>query len=90
VVGGSPRVVWTSYDGGVGRAYLWSGTTASAIDNSGGSQFFPSIYPDGSGGVYVAFSQVNLPVAIGSGSGNNSYDQWLVHGSTITKVSTAS
>jgi hypothetical protein len=90
VVGGSPRVVWTSYDGGVGRAYLWSGTTASAIDNSGGSQFFPSIYPDGSGGVYVAFSQVNLPVAIGSGSGNNSYDQWLVHGSTATKVSTAS
>lgn len=83
VVSGSPRVVWTSYDTGVGRASLWSGTTASAIDNSGGSQFFPSIYPGGGGSVYVAFSQVNL-------SSTNSYDQWLVHGSTVTKVSTAS
>ncbi len=82
VVSGSPRVVWTSYDSSVGRAYLWSGTTASAIDNSGGSQFFPSISPDGSGGVYIAFSQVN--------GSNNSYDQWLVHSATITKVSTAS
>jgi hypothetical protein len=89
VVSGSPRVVWTSYDSGVGRAYLWSGSTATAIDNTGGSQFFPSISPDGSGGVNVAFSQVNLPVSSGRGSGNNSYDQWLVQGTTATKVSTA-
>jgi hypothetical protein len=89
VVNGSPKVVWTSYDTGVGRAYLWEGTKASAIHKRGGSQFFPAIYPDGSGGVFVAFSQVNLPVSL-SATGDNSYDQWLVQGSTVTRVSTAS
>lgn len=62
------------------RAYLCSDRTASAIDNRGGSQFFPSIYPGAAGSVHVAFSQVNLLVV--QGSTTNSYDQWLVHGST--------
>jgi hypothetical protein len=89
VSGGSPFVTWTSYDTGVGRAYLWHAGTSTAIANSGGSEFFPSISPDGGGGVYIAFSRVNLPVATGASSSNNSFDQWLIHGSTSTKVTTA-
>jgi hypothetical protein len=81
VVNGSPRVVWTSYDTGVGRAYLWSGSTATPVDNTGGSQFFPSISPSGRG-ANIAFSQVN--------AGTSSYDQWLVSGGTASKVTTAS
>jgi hypothetical protein len=37
----------------------------------------------------VAFSEVNLPIST-SAPANNSFDQWLVHGSMVTKVSTAS
>jgi Fibronectin type III domain len=83
VVSGSPKVVWTSYDTGTGRAYLYNGSVPSApLVNSGGHQFFPSISPDGSGGVYVSYSQ--------TGS-SGSYDQYLWHGgSSATKVSTAS
>jgi hypothetical protein len=78
-----PAVAWTSYDpGSVGRAWLWTGGTPTMVSNSGGSQFFPSIAPDGSGSVYVAYSQVN--------SGTSTYDQWLWHAGTATKVSTAS
>ena len=80
VSGGKPYVVWTSADGGAGRAYLWSNGSLSTVYNSGGDQFFPSIAPDGSGGVYVAFSMTNA----------QSYDQFLAHGGTVTKVSTAS
>ena len=82
MVGTSPEVVWTSYDTGVGRAYLWSAGTVSTLAPRGGDQFFPSIRGDGSGGVFVAFSQVN--------AGTASYDQWVVHGTSRTKVSTAS
>src|SRR5919201_729098 len=87
VVGGQPQVTWTSYDTGVGRAYLWTTTHAAAIvSNTGGSQFFPAITGDGSGGVFVSFSQIN--------AGNPTYDQWVAHvtgaGTTTTKVSTAS
>ena len=81
VVGGQPYVAWTSYDTGVGRAYLWNGTTAARVSDSGGDQFFPSIAADGSG-VDVAFSMTN-PAA-------HTYDQYLWNGSTVTKVSTAS
>jgi hypothetical protein len=83
VSNGSPAVAWTSYDTGVGRAWLWTqGGSAAIVANSGGSQFFPAIAPDGSGGVYVAYSQVN--------AGTSTYDQWLSHGGTPAKVSTAS
>jgi len=83
VVGGSPRVAWTSYDTNAGRAYLYAGSVpTSPLVNSGGNQFFPSIAPDGSGGVYVSYSQ--------TGSGG-SYDQYLWHGgSNASKVSSAS
>jgi hypothetical protein len=80
--GGSPAVVWTSYDGGQGRAWLWQGSSATKIADSGGDQFFPSIAADGSGGLYVAYSQVN--------SGQGTYDQWLWHAGASAKVSTAS
>ena len=78
LVNGKPRVVWTSYDSGTGRAYLWSATSAghavvgslSTVANSGGDQFFPAVAPDGSAGVDVSFSQVN---AAGTG-----YNQFLV------------
>lgn len=87
VVGGQPQVTWTSYDTGVGRAYLWTTTHAAQIvSNTGGSQFFPAITGDGSGGVFVSYSQIN--------AGTSTYDQWVAHvtgtGTTVTKVSTAS
>jgi Fibronectin type III domain len=79
---GSPRVVWTSYDTGVGRAHLWSpGMDAALVSNSGRHQFFPAIASDGSGGVYVSYSQIG---------GNDSYDEYLWHGGAPTKISTAS
>jgi hypothetical protein len=87
MVAGQPQVTWTSYDTGVGRAYLWTTSHAAAIVSaSGGSQFFPAIAADGSGGTYVSYSQIN--------AGTQSYDQWVSHvtstGTTTTKVSTAS
>jgi len=86
VIGSQPSVVWTSYDTGVGRAYLWTPShAASAVANSGGSQFFPSITGDGSGGAFIAYSQIN--------AGTQSYDQWLAHVTSTTattKISTAS
>ncbi len=87
LVGGQPEVVWTSDDTGVGRAYLWTSShAASAVANSGGSQFFPSVTADGSGGAFVSYSQIN--------SGTPSYDQLLADvtstTTTTTRVSTAS
>jgi hypothetical protein len=85
VTNGVAAVVWCSFDGGVGRTWLWkSGSGAAAmVSNSGGDQFFPSIAPDGSGGVYVAYSQVN--------AGKGTYDQWLSHDSGApARASTAS
>jgi hypothetical protein len=87
MVAGQPQVTWTSYDTGVGRAYLWTTThPAAVVSNTGGSQFFPAIAADGSGGTYVSYSQIN--------AGTQSYDQWVSHvtstGTTTTKVSTAS
>ena len=81
VVGGNARVVWTSYDTGTARAYYWNGSTVSTVSATGGHQFFPSVAPDGSGGVYISYSQTGA---------STSYDQYLAHGATITKVSSAS
>lgn len=82
VTAAGPQVVWTSYDSGAGRAYLWSGGAVSKVLDSGGDEFMPAIAPDGVGGVYVSFSRVN--------AGTASYDQYLVHGATAARVSTAS
>ena len=83
VANGNPEVAWTAYNSGSGpgRAYLWSSGSATMLSNSGGDQFFPAIAPDGSGGVFVSYSQVN--------AGQGTYDQWLWHGASPTKVSTA-
>jgi hypothetical protein len=83
VVGGNPKVAWTSYDTGKGRAYLYAGTVPTGpLVNSGGDQFFPSIAPDATGGVYVSYSQTGT---------SGSYDQYLWHGgSTASRVSTVS
>jgi hypothetical protein len=82
MVGGNPKVVWTSYDTGVGRAYVYPDSPSTPISDSGGSQFFPSIAADGTGGYYVAFGEIN--------AGKGTYDQMLVHGSTVSRISTAS
>jgi hypothetical protein len=79
---GTPNVAWTSYDTGMGRAYLFDGTNVTTLADAGGDQFFPAIAPDGAGSVYVSFSQTNI--------GETSYDQYVVHGTSVKKVSTAS
>ena len=82
MVSGRPWVTWTSYDTGAGRAYLWNGSgaaTAIAGSTTNGDQFFPAIAPDGNGGAYVSYSQVN--------AGTSTYDQWLWNGSAATQVS---
>jgi hypothetical protein len=90
VVGGLPRVAWTSYDTGTGRAYLWSATgpttsTLTTLSPSGGDQFFPAISANGSG-VYVSFSQVTQ---FNNGKPTG-YDQFVWDGTSTQKVSTAS
>ena len=89
-VAGCPHVAWTSYDAGVGRAYLWSENTgARKVADSGGDQFFPGISTGGPGrDVFVNFSQTN-PLDP-SDSSNNSYDHWVAHDGRVEKVSTAS
>jgi len=80
--GGKPGVVWTSYDTGVGRAYLYSRGSVRTVSDVGGDQFFPSIAPDGSNGFAVSWSQTN--------GADSSFDQYLSYLGTVTKVSTAS
>src|ERR687885_327291 len=54
VVGGQPQVTWTSYDTGVGRAYLWTPTQpATIVSNTGGAQVFPAVTPGRPGGRFV-------------------------------------
>ncbi len=82
--GGSPQVVWTSYNSTAqrGRAYRWSQGTVQAIANTDGDdQFFPAIAPSGSGGVFVSFSQTNR--------NDGTYEQYLWNGTSVSKVSTA-
>jgi hypothetical protein len=80
--GGYPRVVWTSYDTGVGRTYLWSRGHVTAVSNTGDHQFFPSISGDGHGGFAISWSQTK--------DSDESFDQYLWYGGSVTKVSTAS
>jgi len=96
LVAGLPRVVWASYDTGAGRTSLWSASSVGAgyvatgspsrVADSGGNQFFPAVAPDGSGGVYVSYSQI---------TSSTGYDQFLTDvpsggpAGAATKVSTA-
>lgn len=77
-----PKVVWTSYDTGVGRAYLWSNGTVTKVSDTGGDQFFPAIGTDANGVLAISYSQTD--------QSNSSYDRYLVQGGPATKVSTAS
>jgi hypothetical protein len=101
---GTVYVTWCAFDSSKdpshgaqtqkARCYLdTAANTASAsltkLSDRGGHQFFPAIAADGSGGVYVSYSQENLNA---DGSSAGSYDAWLVHNAagTPVKKSTAS
>jgi hypothetical protein len=77
-----PKVVWTSYDTGAGRAYLWSNGTVTTVSDTGGDQFFPAIATDSSGVLAISYSQTD--------PATSSYDRYLVQGGPALKVSTAS
>ncbi|HYV01995.1 MAG TPA: hypothetical protein VEM93_06625 [Actinomycetota bacterium] len=80
VVGGQPKVVWSSHDTGVGRTYLWSNGSVSMVSNSGGDQFFPSIAASSTGQLAISWSQTN--------QANQTYDQYLsVGGGAASKIS---
>jgi hypothetical protein len=81
VTSAGPAVVWTSYESGHGRAYLWQSGSLGTVSDTGGDQFMPAIALDGSGGVYVSYSQTN---------NDGTYDQWLWHDGTPQKASGAS
>jgi hypothetical protein len=74
-------VTWTSYDTGVGRAYLWDDGNVSTVSDRGGDQFFPSIAALPSGEVAVSWSQTNQAAG--------SYDQFLARNGRVFRVSTA-
>ncbi len=80
--GNKPRVVWSSYDTGAGRTYLYSGGNVSIVSNTGGDQFFPSVAIDASGKLAVSWSQTN--------QANSSFDQYLSYLGAVTKITTAS
>jgi hypothetical protein len=80
-VGRKPKVVWSSYDSGVGRTYLWSNGVVTKVSDSGGDQFFPSIGVDTAGALAISWSQTD--------QSNASYDQYLSYGG-VSKISTAS
>jgi len=82
LAGGKPKVVWTSYDSGRGRAYLWSNGAVTKVSDTGGHQFFPAIATDSNGVLAISYSQTKRS--------NSSYDRYLVQGGPATKVSTAS
>ncbi|HEX9236524.1 MAG TPA: hypothetical protein VF972_09625 [Actinomycetota bacterium] len=81
LLAGKPRVVWASYDTGVGRVYLWQNGQVSTVSDSGGDQFFSSVFADGSK-LEISWSQTM--------SSNQSYDQYLSDGGVVSKISTAS
>jgi hypothetical protein len=76
-----PRVVWDSYDTGVGRTYLWQAGSATIVSNAGGDQFFASIAVDSAGANVISWSQTK--------PSNFSFDQYLSYGG-VTRISTAS
>jgi hypothetical protein len=77
-----PRVVWSSYDTGVGRTYLFSNNIVTTVSDSGDNQFFPSIAVDASSNLVISWSQTM--------QSNSSFDQYLSYLGAVTKVSTAS
>jgi hypothetical protein len=79
---GRPRVVWASYETGVGRIQLWQQGTVTNVSNTGGDQFFPAIDADGSGGFVISWSQTK--------ASNLSFDQYMSYMGTVSKISTAS
>jgi hypothetical protein len=82
VAAGKPKVVWTSYDTGMGRCYLWSNGSVTTISNTGGDQFFPAVATDSNGALAISYSQTN--------QANSSYDRYQSYLGTVSKVSTAS
>jgi hypothetical protein len=82
LVANSPRVVWASYDTGVGRTYLFSNNVVTTVSNTGGDQFFPSVAGDANGNIAISWSQTQ--------QSNSSYDQYLSYLGSVTKVTTAS
>jgi len=82
VVAHQPNVVWTSYDTGVGRCYLWSSGSVKKVSDSGGDQFFPAIAADSVGALAISFSQTK--------ASDSSYDRYLSFNGSVTIVSTAS
>ena len=82
VVDHQPKVVWTSYDTGAGRCYLWSSGSVTKVSDSGGDQFFPAIAVDATGALAISFSQTQ--------ASDSSYDRYLSFNGSVTKVSTAS
>src|SRR5439155_19125613 len=82
LIGDHPRVVWTSYDSGVGRAYVWARGHVTTVSDSGDDQFFPSV----SGGVHqnwtISWSQTN--------DSDLSVDQYMSDLGVVQKISTAS
>ena len=81
--GNKPRVVWSSYDTGAGRTYLYSGGHVSIVSNTGGDQFFPAVAIDTNGKLAVSWSQTDE-------TGRPSYDRYLSYLGAVTKISTAS
>ena len=79
VVGGQPKVVWTSYDTGVGRTYLWSAGSVSMVSDSGGSHFFPAIAVTAGGRLAISWSQTD--------QASQTYDQYLSLAGAVSRVS---
>jgi hypothetical protein len=79
--GNRPKVVWNSYDTGVGRTYLWSNGTVTTVSNIGDHQFFASVAADTNGMLAISWSQTK--------QSNFSFDQYLSYGG-VSKISTAS
>jgi hypothetical protein len=77
-----PRVVWNSYDTGVGRTYRWQAGRLRIESNSGGDQFFASIGVNSGGKNVISWSQTD--------QSNLSFDQYLSNNRVLSKVSTAS
>jgi hypothetical protein len=79
---GRPAVVWTSYDSGAGRCYVYRNGQVRLVSDTGGDQFFPSVAADANGKLAISYSQTS--------SANSSFDQYLSYNGSVTKVSTAS
>lgn len=82
VAGGKPKVVWTSYDTGVGRVYLWRPNRELAMVSDGGDdQFFPSVAGFPRGNVAISWSQTQ--------QSTQTFDQYLWVGGRVSKISSS-